>query len=576
MHLGIDVGTISVKLACLDEKGAVVLLKGPARHEGRPASALVSLLSELPLDQITSAVATGAGRSWVSSALGIPAMNVLRTLSRAFARLHPEVRTIIEIGGRDSQLIAMSALREGEEPVAVDASRSSMCAAGTGSFLDQQALRLGFSPEELGVQAMKSERPANVSGRCSVFAKTDLIHLQQIGTRDCDMLAGLCYAVVRTFRSSVAKGRKIEKPVALCGGVALNECVRRAVLDVFELDDSEFIVPERPDFMAALGAAFLAMEPQDDRRAGGGAVSNAATARRLVALEAPSHPASGERKVHPLPEGRKTKVYLGVDIGSISTKAALVTADGKVVARRYFWTAGRPIEAVRRAMKEIGEEIADKVEVAGVGTTGSGRYLVGDFIGADVIKNEITAQATAGILCDPEVDTVFEIGGQDSKFIVIRDGTVVDFEMNKVCAAGTGSFLNEQAERMNIKIEKQFSELAFASHEPVDCGERCTVFMETDVSNYLASGATVEDLSGGLAYSIAKNYLSKVADRAKVGKRILFQGAVAYNDAVVAAFEKETGQKVRVTPDNEITGCIGVALIARDFMSEGDRARGEK
>ena len=583
MYLGIDVGTISAKLFCVDEKGKPVLTRGPARHEGRPARALVSLLKELPLADIEGSVATGAGRGWVSSALGIPAANGLRALSRAFARSYPRVRTIVEIGGRDSKLIAMREMSPGEEPVAVDASRSSMCAAGTGSFLDQQAMRLDFAPEELGRVAMKSEKPANVSGRCSVFAKTDLIHLQQIGTRDYDMLAGLCYAVVRNFRSSVAKGRKIERPVALCGGVALNECVQRALKEIFELREDELIIPEKPEFMPALGCGLLAAEAEGRE----GAVftsealgrleehaREAATARRLASLKRPSHPASAERKVHPLVEGKRTRVYMGVDIGSISTKAALITGDGKVVARRYFWTSGRPIEAVRRAMKEIGEETADGVEVAGVGTTGSGRYLVGDFIGADVIKNEITSQATASIAFDASVDTVFEIGGQDSKFIVIRDGTVVDFAMNKVCAAGTGSFLEEQAERMGIEIEDQFSELSFASKEPIDCGERCTVFMETDVSNYLASGASVEDLSAGLANAIAKNYLSKVADHAKVGERILFQGAVAFNDAVVAALERETGEKVRVTPDNELTGCIGAAMIARDERVEKSRFRG--
>ncbi|MHC4504609.1 MAG: acyl-CoA dehydratase activase, partial [Planctomycetota bacterium] len=589
MHLGIDVGTISVKIACLDDEGKVQSIKGPERHEGRPATALAALLGDLPLAEITSAAVTGGGRSWVAKALGIPAVNGLRALSRAFARLHSEVRTIIEIGGHDSKLIVMRALREGEDPVAVDASRSSMCAAGTGSFLDQQAMRLGFAPEELGAQAMKSEKPANVSGRCSVFAKTDLIHLQQIGTRDCDMLAGLCYAVVRTFRSSVAKGRKIEKPVALCGGVALNECVRRATRDVFDLAEDELVLPDRPEFMPAIGCGIIASEPEvGETKQPGPAITldaigrleaearAAATARRMTPLEQPSHPADGERKVYPLPEAGRAPVYLGVDIGSVSTKAAAVDSDGKVVARRYFWTEGRPIEAVRRAMKEIGEEIEDKVTVAGVCTTGSGRYLVGDFIGADVIKNEITAQAMASIAFDPEVDTVFEIGGQDSKFIVVRDGTVIDFEMNKVCAAGTGSFLNEQAERMDINIEKEFSELAFASKEPLDCGERCTVFMETDVSNYLSSGASVEELAGGLAYSIAKNYLTKVADRAKVGGRILFQGAVAYNDAVVAAFEKELGREVRVTPDNEITGCIGAAIVARDSNIVKSRFRGFK
>ncbi len=586
MHLGIDAGTIAVKLALVDEAGSIFRLLGPSRHEGRPARGLSKLLGDVPLDEVSSATVTGAGREWVAKALRIPAINGLRALSKAFARLHPEVRTIIEIGGRDSKLIIMRRLREGEEPVAVDASRSSLCAAGTGSFLDQQAVRLGFTPEELGAIAIESEKPANVSGRCSVFAKTDLIHLQQIGTRDRDMLAGLCYAVVRNFRSSVAKGRKVERPVALCGGVALNECVRRAARDIFDLAGDQLVLPERPEFLPALGCALIAAGSARPGATGPGAAfgaaevarleesaSAAATSSTLAPLAKPSHPADRQRGVEPLPAGR-TPVYLGVDIGSISTKAAAINPAGRVVARRYFWTAGRPLEAVRRAMREIGDELGDRVEVRGVGTTGSGRYLVGDVIGADTVKNEITAQATAAIAFDPEVDTVFEIGGQDSKFIVIRDGTVVDFEMNKACAAGTGSFLDEQAERMGIRIDGEFSDLAFSSKRPMDCGERCTVFMETDVSNYLASGASVEDLSAGLAFSIAKNYLTKVADRAKVGERILFQGAVAFNDAVVAALEKETGREVRVTPDNEITGCIGVALLARDAGVETSGFRG--
>ena len=585
MHLGIDVGTISVKIACLDESGAVLRVLGPERHEGRPAKVLAEILKELPIGDVVSAAVTGAGRPWVAEALGIRAVNGLRALSRAFATMHPEVRMIVEIGGRDSKLIVMREIEPGTEPVAVDAARSALCAAGTGSFLDQQAMRLGFAPEELGAVAMTSERPANVSGRCSVFAKSDLIHLQQVGTRDSDMLAGLCYAVVRNFRASVAKGRKVQRPLALCGGVALNKCVRRAVIELFKLEEADFVLPERPDFMAAVGAGLVALEGARDGEAtpvdpAGIArleeyARAAAITRRLSSLARPSHPASTERHVFGLPEGAgRTQAYLGVDIGSISTKAAVIDPQGDVVARRYFWTAGRPLEAVRRAMKEIGEEVGHRVEIAGVGTTGSGRYLVGDFIGADVIKNEITAQARASVAFDPEVDTVFEIGGQDSKFIVIRDGAVVDFAMNKVCAAGTGSFLTEQSERMGIDVERDFAALAFESREPIDCGERCTVFMDTDVANYIASGASTEDITAGLAYSIAKNYLSKVADRGKTGTNIVFQGAVAFNDSVVAALEKEVGRPVRVTRDNELTGCIGVATIARDETEAPSAFRG--
>ena len=584
MYLGIDVGTSSVKAVCLDAQARVVCRKGPAAHGGHPAQTLASLLGELPLDQVRRAAVTGAGKDWVAAGLGLSAINPLLALSRAFAHGYPKVRTIIEIGGRDSRLVSMRELRPGEDPIAVDASQSSLCAAGTGSFLDQQALRLGFTPEELGRIAAESDSPADVSGRCSVFAKTDLVHLQQSGTPERDMLAGLCYAVVRTFKSSVSKARRIEPPVAFCGGVARNQCVCQAVRDIFDLDELAFLVPEHPQFVSALGSAYAAMEssdhlPQvvwssDSLRRLEKEVRTAAAPRHLLPLSRPTHAPRAEHTVDSLPEGEGAAVFLGVDIGSTSTKAAAITQDGRVVARRYLWTSGRPIEAVRRVLREIGGELGPGATVNGIGTTGSGRYLIGDFIGADLIKNEITAQATASIAFDPQVDTVFEIGGQDSKFICIENGTVVDFAMNKVCAAGTGSFLSEQAERMGINVEEEFGARALAAQAPIDCGERCTVFMETDVSNYLASGASVDDLCAGLAYSIVRNYLSKVADRAKIGSRVLFQGAVAYNRAVVAAFERELGQEVRVTPDNDISGCIGVALLARDAHIVQSRFRG--
>ncbi len=183
---------------------------------------------------------------------------------------------------------------------------------------------------------------------------------------------------------------------------------------------------------------------------------------------------------------KRLPVYLGIDVGSLSTNVVLIDADHKVIARRYLPTAGKPLEAIQKGMTEIFDEVGQDVEVIGAGTTGSGRYLTGDFIGADTIQNEITAQATAAIDYDPTVDTIFEIGGQDSKYISIENGVVVDFEMNKVCAAGTGSFLEEQAEKLNINIVDEFGCMALNSECPVKLGDRCTVFMESDLNSYHA------------------------------------------------------------------------------------------
>ena len=211
----------------------------------------------------------------------------------------------------------------------------------------------------------------------------------------------------------------------------------------------------------------------------------------------------------------------------------------------------------------------------GAATTGSGRYLTGDFIGADVVRNEITAQATAAAAINPQVDTILEIGGQDSKFISLRNGAIVDFMMNKVCAAGTGSYLEEQAEKLGISIREEFGELALASQKPVRLGERCTVFMESDLVHHQQRGAAKEDLVAGLSYSIVQNYLNKVAEDRPIGDTIFYQGATAANRGIVAAFQQVLGKPITVPPHHDVTGAIGAALLAmRERTWETSRFKG--
>jgi predicted CoA-substrate-specific enzyme activase len=262
-------------------------------------------------------------------------------------------------------------------------------------------------------------------------------------------------------------------------------------------------------------------------------------------------------------------------VGSISTNVVVIDKDMRVLAREYLLTAGRPLEAITEGLKRAGKKLAGRVEIMGAATTGSGRYLTGDFIGADVVRNEITAQATAAAAIDPTVDTIFEIGGQDSKFISLEHGAIVDFMMNKVCAAGTGSFLEEQAEKLGISIKEEFGKLALASKKPVPLGERCTVFMESDLVHHQQRGAIKEDLVSGLSYSIVQNYLNKVVEDRKVGKNVFYQGATAANKGIVAAFEKVTGQKITVPPHHDVTGAIGAALLAmRERDWEKSRFKG--
>src|SRR4030066_948599 len=265
-------------------------------------------------------------------------------------------------------------------------------------------------------------------------------------------------------------------------------------------------------------------------------------------------------------EDKKINAYLGIDIGSISINLAVIDNDGRLLSKRYLMTAGRPIEAVKQGLGEIGQEIGDKVQILGVGTTGSGRYMIADFVGADIVKNEITAQARAAVEIDPEVDTIFEIGGQDSKYISIKDSIIVDFEMNKACAAGTGSFLEEQAEKLGISIKEEFSDIAFKSQCPSCLGERCTVFMENSLLSRQQSGMPKQDLVAGLSYSIVQNYINRVVGDKPIGKKIFFQGGVAFNKAVVAAFEEYLNKKIIVPPHHDVTGAIGMAIIVMKHM----------
>jgi predicted CoA-substrate-specific enzyme activase len=272
-----------------------------------------------------------------------------------------------------------------------------------------------------------------------------------------------------------------------------------------------------------------------------------------------------------LAEGEIARGFLGVDVGSVSTNLALVDGGGQVLAGVYVPTSGRPVEAIREGYGVLKARCRGKLEVSGIGTTGSGRYLAGRLLRADVIHNEITCQMKSTVHYFPETDTIFEIGGQDSKYISVKDGKLQDFTMNKVCAAGTGSFLEEQAGPMGVQIEGEFSALAAGAQTPYDLGSRCTVFMDTERTHAAGRGVSLPDLTAGLAYSIARNYLEKVVSGRPVGQNIIFQGGVASNTSVVRAFSVLLGRTVQVHPFNRVSGAIGAALIAKEKTEKDAR-----
>lgn len=572
LFLGIDIGSVSVKTAVLDPRKSL-LAETCTRIKGDPVKTLrdelTSLLSRFPDGRIAACGITGSGGKQVAVPLGGLFVNEILAQAAFAGAFHPGARTIIEMGGEDAKLISLGQERGGGVKIE-DFSMNTACAAGTGSFLDQQAHRLNLTIEEFGAIALKSRTPPAVAGRCSVFAKSDMIHLQQIATPDHDIVAGLCYAMARNFKATVGKGKKFIAPVLFLGGVAENPGMRRAFQDVLQLADGAMTVPGHFRASGAIGAAIMVIE-QPEKTVPFRGLDGLATWREAERTDAggDNDPLVMPSRIMPNPDQDATpgddgliEAYLGVDVGSVSTNVVVIDKELRVLSKRYLPTAGRPIEAVKQGLADVGDEIGRRVRIMGAATTGSGRYLTGDMIGADLVRNEITAQATAAAAIDPRVDTIFEIGGQDSKFISLRDGAVVDFEMNKACAAGTGSFLEEQAERLGIRIKQEFADKAFRSDAPCRLGDRCTVFIESDLVHWMNRGSGVQDLTAGLAYSIVQNYLNKVVAGKTVGDHIFFQGGVAANKSVVSAFEKVTGKPVTVPPHHEVTGAIGAAILA--------------
>ena len=267
------------------------------------------------------------------------------------------------------------------------------------------------------------------------------------------------------------------------------------------------------------------------------------------------------------PSGR-TECYLGIDIGSISTKGVIIDADRHIIARTSLWTEGDPAGAARRVAADLGSQVdRDAVRVRAVGTTGSARRLVGAMCGAAVVKNEITAHAVGTTFLHPDVRTILEIGGQDSKIICVENGIAVDYAMNTLCAAGTGAFLSSQAHRLGVEVE-EFGEIALTSKKPANIAARCTVFAESDLVHKIQVGYAREDIIAGLCRAVATNYLNNVGKGKRIAAPVVFQGGVSKNVGVVRAFEDELGMSVVVDADGHLMGAFGVALLAVEAAPE--------
>jgi predicted CoA-substrate-specific enzyme activase len=584
--LGLDIGSVAVAAVTVDETGAV-RERFYRLHGGSVAAALEGIDADMDLSRVGAAALTGRPPAEIAGDASYDSQ--VAALESVAAR-HPEAGALLLVGGEKYLLARLT-----EDGDYEGGRGNSGCAAGTGSFLDQQAGRLGLrdSGELSGLALSNSDNPPRVATRCAVFAKTDLIHAQQEGRSLPAISDGLCRGLARNIVDALFKGEPVREPVVFTGGVALNGAV---VEGIRKLTGLEILVDREAAWQGAIGAALLF--GREGKKSG--SFTTAVALRHEIPIERAaflppldlrlsSYPdfAAHECWVEPTrarggrPGGEVEvdlyqqapsccEVFLGIDIGSTSTKAALVDAAGRMLAGFYTRTSGRPVEAFQ-ALFEAVEKLCERkdfaIRVIGCATTGSGRKFVGGIAGADLVLDEISAHARAAVELDPSVDTIIEIGGQDSKFTTLSEGRVTSSIMNNVCAAGTGSFIEEQARKLGVDVGG-YADLTWGVRSP-RVSDRCTVFMERDINHLLAQGCTVPEVLAAALHAVRENYLRKVASEKAIGKVVFFQGATAKNRSLVAAFEQKLGRPILVSPFCHLTGAYGAALALRDERLEG-------
>jgi predicted CoA-substrate-specific enzyme activase len=595
--VGVDVGSVSVNCVVIDDRRQVIYEAPYLRHFGLVHEETHRLLENVlgsvlggRSQEIRSISFTGVHGQLVAEILGAP--HEVETIAQVLGVTHmvPGVRTIISMGGQDAALLQLE--YEGSEWRLKAFNMNGPCASGTGSFIDQQAERLAsslYGPdfhmtqeslqetlEDFIALGLKSTNPAPVACRCTVFTKSDMIHLQNKGETLPNIIAGLHYGNAANYVSTIVSSQEVAGPIVFIGGMASNRLQAAAFQHYFP----QLQVPSHHASMGAIGVALQAQKQGWKNRVdlsrlarvGAQSKSEFPRAQRLE-LKLTRFDPDNTLSSWQIRRKNPTQAFLGVDIGSTTTKYALIDDEGQILHKCYVQTQGKPIEVTQRLIRTLVKEVGKRIRLSAIATTGSGRNVVGDFLHADLVIDEITAHAKGAVAIDPQIDSIFEIGGQDSKYIRIENTYPLDFDMNKVCAAGTGSFLHELANKMRINIVKEFQEIALSSRNPIDLAERCTVFMESDLVGYAQKGAKREDLIAGLCYAIVHNYLNRVVEKRYIGQRIMFLGGPSLNEGIVAAFERVLSRPIIVPKHREVMGAYGAALAVQERFERGEIPR---
>ena len=556
---GLEIGAVSVKWVRRSTSGE--MLSEVVRHEGSPRRKVQEIFKRYNIDQKSKIVITGSA---TSSFLHLPYISEVECLEKAlsFYNLKPDI--LLSLGGETFSVYPM------KNGIIKNIISTSKCAAGTGEFLVQQLQRMGLSIEA-GIKASEIGNFTQLATRCSVHCKSDATH--KLNKGECkpeDIAKTLIHDLARKVSEMIEAAQWPTKLIAISGGVTLNKIFIEN-LSQFLADSEIKVLPESP-YLEVFGASLFAAELQN---------STLQSDERFKSskIEFPTHePLKNAEHLLDyrveLNNREEVKIgdkyILGVDAGSTTTKAVLFNIkDNSIGATVYLRTLGNPILATKQCLIELLEKVGEKsIKIIQSGVTGSAREMVSVYLENCRSFNEILAHARAATEEVPDVDTVFEIGGQDSKFISFLKGVPIDYAMNEGCSAGTGSFLEESASiDMGIAVEK-ISDIAEKSNHPIAFGERCAAFINTDLRNALQQGANPEDVVAGLVYSIADNYISRIVGPRQIGENLLFLGGVALNKSVALAIAARSQRNIIVPAHPELMGAVGAALMTQDFITK--------
>ena len=572
--LGIDIGSTTVKIAILNPEGEIIF-SDYQRHYANIQETLASIikqalkeLGDLPV----SPVITGSGGLTLSKHMNVPFVQEVVAVATSLKDYAPHTDVAIELGGEDAKIIYFTG--------GIDQRMNGICAGGTGSFIDQMATLLKTDAAGLNEYAKNYKSIYPIAARCGVFAKTDIQPLINEGATKEDLSASIFQAVVNQTISGLACGKPIRGNVAFLGGPLhfLTE-LKQAFIRTLNLSGDAIIAPEHSHLFAASGAA---MNAKTDEYMSSLSQLNDVLAKKIdmefeVARLEPLFKDEAEYndflKKHSENDVKKGDfasykgdLFLGIDAGSTTTKVAVIGEDGSLLYSFYSNNNGSPLKTAIKSIKEIYELMPEGARIVRSCSTGYGEALLKSALLLDEGEVETVAHYNAAAFFEPDVDCILDIGGQDMKCIKIKNQSVDKVQLNEACSSGCGSFIETFAKSLNYSVEDFAKEALFAQN-PTDLGSRCTVFMNSNVKQAQKEGATVADISAGLAYSVIKNALYKVikiTSPADLGTHVVVQGGTFYNDAVLRSFEQISGCEA-VRPDIAgIMGAFGAALIARE------------